>query len=216
MARQLLPSIDPGKRAIVAGRTGSGKTVLANWLIKRSPQRWIIFNPKHTAGYDALPDVEVLDGFNAKKLERAIFNARFVLLNFKAEESEPRFMDACVGWIHNQYDNLGLCADELYTLHDSGRPLPGLTGWLTRGRERRQSFVGLTQRPVWISRFCFSESDYIGGMALQLASDRKAMMQNAGRAEFLKKLDPHQWLWYTVATDSLGLYGPVPLPNPQD
>lgn len=217
MAPQPLPLIKPGERAIIAGRTGSGKTVLANWLIKRSPQRWVIFNPKHTAGYNALPHAEILDGFNAKRLDRAIDKARFVVVNFAPIESDPRFMDACVGWLHDRFDNIGLCADELYTLHDSSsRPLPGLTGWLTRGRERKQSFVGLTQRPVWISRFCFSESDYIGGMALQLATDRKAMMQNSGRAEYLKKLDPHYWLWYRIDTDGLDLYGPVPLPPPQE
>lgn len=216
MAPLHLPSIKPGQRAIIAGRTGSGKTVLANWLIKRSSQRWVIFNPKHTAGYNALPDVKVIDGFDARKIEKAVFKSRYVLLNFKPEESEPRFMDACIMWLHNQFDNIGLCVDELYTLHDSGRPLPGLTAWLTRGRERKQSFVGLTQRPVWISRFCFSESDYIGGMALQLLDDRKAMMHCTGRAEYLKKLDSHYWLWYEVVTDGLTLYGPVPLPPVQD
>lgn len=216
MAPLALPSIKPGERAIIAGRTGSGKTVLGNWLIKRSPQKWVIFNPKHTAGYNDLPHVEILDGFNAKKIDAAIPKSRYILLNFKPAESDPRFMDACVAWLHDQYDNIGLCADELYTLHDSGRPLPGLTGWLTRGRERKQSFAGLTQRPVWISRFCFSEADYIGGMSLQLASDRKAMMQNTGRAEYLKKLDPHYWLWYRVSADGLDLYGPVPLPPAQE
>lgn len=216
MAPQPLPSIKPGERAIIAGRTGSGKTTLGTWLLKRSPQRWVIFNPKNTPIYNDLPNVEIMYGFNAKKLDRAVDNAKFMVLNFKPVESEPRFMDACIGWLHEQFDNIGLCADELYTLHDGTRPLPGLTAWLTRGRERKQSFVGLMQRPAWISRFCFSESDYIGGMALQLASDRKTMMQNAGRAEFLKKLDPHYWLWYRVAADSLNLYGPVPLPPPQD
>lgn len=211
-----LPLIKPGERAIIAGRTGSGKTVLGGWLARRSPQKWIVFNPKHTAGYNELPNVEILDGFKARKIDKALNDSRFVVLNFAPAESTAPFMDACIRWLHDQYDNIGLIADELYTLHDSGRPLPGLTAWLTRGRERKQSFIGLTQRPVWISRFCFSEADYIGGMSLQLASDRKAMMQNTGRAEYLKKLDAHYWLWYRVAADELDLYGPVPLSTLQE
>lgn len=216
MSAPSLPRIEPGKRVIVAGRTGSGKTVLAGWLAQRSPQRWIVFNPKHTSGYDALSASVIVDGWKPRELEKSLKDSRFTILNFKPAESLPQFMDACIGWLHDQYDNVGIVADELYTLHDSGRPLPGLTAWLTRGRERKQSFIGLTQRPVWISRFCFSEADYIAAMALQLASDRKAMVDNTGRAEYAAKLAPYLWRWYNVAADELTLYGAVPVHHSQE
>ena len=216
MADNHLPSIEPGKRAIIAGRTGSGKTTLAGWLANRSAQRWVVFNPKHTGYYKKLSHSATIDGFQPRRIEKELERSRYVVVNFKPAESDARFMDACVSWLHDQYENIGLIADELYTLHDSGRPLPGLTGWLTRGRERKQSFIGLTQRPKWISRFCFSEADYIGGMVLQLADDRKAMVENTGRVEYLRKLAPYYWLWYTVDADALGFYMPVPLPSNQE
>lgn len=207
-----LPSIKPGSRAIVAGRTGSGKTTLAAWLIHRNFQRWVILNPKHTAGYKSLDDSVALENFNERKLDRELSRHRFVSLNFSPQENNNEFMDSIIYFLHEQYENIGILCDELYTLHKNGRQGDGLTAWLTRGRERAQTFIGLTQRPAWISRFCFSEADAVGGMALQLLEDRKRMVANTGREEFAKRLDPHEWLWYKVAENQLTHWGPVPMP----
>lgn len=208
-----LPSIKKGERVIIAGRTGSGKSTLATWLLNRSPQRWIVLNPKHTVAYGELADNKTLEGFDARKLDDALEHYRFVTLNFAPAETTPEYMDGVISYLHDAYDNVGLCADELYTLHKNNRPGDGLTGWLTRGRERNQSFIGLTQRPAWISRFCFSESDAICAMSLQLAEDRKRMVDNTGRAELGTKLAPHHWAWYNVPEDALTVWGPVPLPK---
>lgn len=206
-----LPLIEPGKRAIVAGKTGTGKSTLAVWLLDRSPQSWIILNPKHTAAYRNLPDSIIFNRFDGKKIRSKLRHYKYVSLNFKNEEADSEFLDAIISWIHNDVKNVGLCCDELYTLHSaSGRAGDGLIGWLTRGRELKQSFLGLTQRPAWISRFCFSESDFVGCMRLMREDDRKRMVQETGRPEFGQDLRGHQWLWYNDAADDIILYGPVP------
>jgi hypothetical protein len=207
-----LPSIDPGKRAILSGRTGSGKSTLGAWLLSRSPQHWIIFNPKHTAAYRNLDDAIVFKKFDAKAILSRIKRHKFVVLNFKGAEASPEFMDAVLEWLHDNVKNVGVCCDELYTMHGSaGHAGDGLIAWLTRGRELRQSFLGLTQRPAWISRFLFSEADFIGAMDLVLADDRKRMMSETGSPHFMKRLHGHRWLWYTVADDDIALYAPVPI-----
>ncbi len=208
---KLPPSIEPGERALIAGRTGTGKSTLACWLLNRSPQNWIIFNPKHTAAYRGLSDAVIYKRFEPKPLIRDIQRKKYTIINFRREEADPEFMDAVLTWLHEKLTNVGVCIDELYTMHgSSGRAGDGLVGWLTRGRELRQSFLGLTQRPAFISMFLFSEANYIGAMDLTRRKDRARMVEETGREEFLHPLVGHQWLWYNVPRDDITLYPPVP------
>ncbi len=209
-----LPSIDSDKRAVIAGRTGSGKTTLGRWLLTRSNQHWVIFNPKHTKGYADLDEAETLRSFNPSRVDKSIMERKFTIINFPGIEANSEFMDECVEYLHHTFQNIGLCADELYTLHSAGgRQGPGLTGWLTRGRELRQSFLGLTQRPAFVSRFLFSEADYIGGMNLTTKEDRKRMYEHTGQQRFERPLPRHHWLWYDVGRDHLEHWQPVPAPK---
>jgi ATPase subunit of ABC transporter with duplicated ATPase domains len=211
MTNEALPSIEPGQRAIVSGRTGSGKSTLARWLLNRSDQHWVVFNPKHTAAYRKLDDAIIFKKFDAKAILSAIKRYKFVVLNFSGDEASADVMDAVLLWLHENLRNVGVCCDELYTMHSSaGRAGDGLIGWLTRGRELKQSFLGLTQRPAWISRFLFSEADFIASMDLVLADDRKRLVSETGNENFNRRLHGHRWLWYTVSQDQIMLLGPVP------
>lgn len=215
MSRQMssietLPQIQPGKRAMVSGRTGSGKSTLACWLLSRSRQHWLILNPKHTAAYKGLPDCEVLARFDENTVSKSIEKHRFTLLNLSGDQATPDYMDTVIQWLHESFEDIGLCVDEAYTLHTGGKAGDGLVGWLTRGRELRQSFLGLTQRPKWLSLFCFSESDYIVEMDLTISDDRKRVFDFTGHPASLERLPPHRWLWYDVGSDSIAKYGPVP------
>jgi hypothetical protein len=207
-----LPILDPGTRAVIAGRTGSGKTSLAKYLIeRRSRQHWVILNPKHTAGYKTLPDANVLDGWDAKKFAKSIIKHRNTVLNFRTSELNHDFMDSVLLYIHETYDNIGILCDELYYLHKNGEAGDGLIGLLTRGRERKQTFLGLVQRPKRISLFVFSESDYIVGMALNLKGDRERMVEATGDKGFIERLPKYLWRWYTVDADTSQAWGAVPL-----
>ena len=206
-----LPEIKTGKRAIISGRTGSGKSTLAGWLLNRSKQHWVILNPKWTAAYKALPESLVLEGFRENAFNTSLERNRYTIINFDGKTANAEYMDEVITYVHSRYENVGLCADELFTLHTGGRPGAGLTSWLTQGRELKQSFIGLTQRPAWISRFCFSEADYIIGMDLSLKEDRKRLHENSGCPYFESRLEPRKWIFYDVANDSVEKYGAVPL-----
>lgn len=205
------PSVESGKRAIISGRTGSGKSTLGAWFLKRSPQTWVIFNPKHTKSYSNLEDSIILSSFKQKEFDDAVSKHKFVILNLSGKLAEAEFMDGIIDYIHNNYENIGICIDELYTIHTNGRAGYGLIEWLTRGRELKQSFIGMTQRPAWISRFCYSEADYVIGMDLSLANDRKRLYESTGNDFFLDRVKPQTWLFYNVSEDSIKKYGPVPL-----
>ncbi len=205
-----LPKIEPDKRAIISGRTGSGKSTLACWLLSRSLQHWLILNPKWTGAYKNLPESKVLEGFKESDVIKSLEQNRYTVLNFPGSQANAEYMDSVIDYIHGSFENIGLCADELYTLHTGGKAGAGLTGWLTRGRELKQSFIGLTQRPAWISRFAYSEADYIVGMDLALADDRKRLYEASGNEHFLSRIPPRRWLWYDVSRDTIARYAPVP------
>lgn len=206
-----LPRIENDKRCLITGRTGSGKTTLGAWFLVRSLQHWVILNPKHTALYKKLPYSVVHREFDAKRIAQDSKRYRFVILELSGDEAEASYMDGVIGWLHGALNNIGLCADELYTLHSgSGRAGPGLIGWLTRGREYQQSFVGLTQRPAWLSMFLFTESDLICGMDLTHEDDRDKMYRMTGDRHFLERVQDHRWLCYNVQRAETTLYAPVP------
>lgn len=205
-----LPIIRPGDRAIIAGRTGSGKSTLACWLLNRSVQHWVILNPKWTKAYSKLPDSNVLKNFRETEFNKSVEKYRYTVLNFERSGNNPEYIDSIVMYMHESFENIGLCADELYTMHIGGKPGEGLIAWLTRGRELRQTFLGLMQRPTWVSRFCFSEADMIIGMDLALLEDRKKMYDCSGCEHFKDRLAPRKWLRYNVADDDVKKYGAVP------
>lgn len=208
---QILPLIDRGKRALIAGSTGSGKSVLAKWLISRSPSRWVILNPKHTLAYQSLDDAVIVRSLEIGKTEKEMKRHRFVIVNPDSVYADPDTLDDYVMQLHTGWQNLGLVCDELYTMHKGGVAGKGLLGWLTRGRELKQSFVGLTQRPAWLSQFLFSESDYLCSMRLGLTKDRKRMIEMTDNEMMGSKIKSHDWLWFPVVSEKLVHYGPVPL-----
>ena len=213
-----LPKIGRGKRALIAGQTGSGKSTLANWLLKRSPGHWVIINPKWTASYKMLPESTTLK-FNGPqdygKLEREMLRSRFVVVEPSSHAADMQTLDDILMHLHDNYRDVGVCVDELYSMHNNGRAGDGLLGWLTRGRELGQSFLGLTQRPAWISQFLFSESDYVGGMKLRMEKDRKRLADMTGLLAFERELPKHHWLWFDGGKSELRRFGPVPLDTPE-
>lgn len=209
---QNLPIIKPGQRVIAAGRTGSGKSVWAKWMLQRSPLTWIILNPKHTAAYNDLPNSMIVKSLSMQDIEKGINKGfDYIIVNPGSHEAQPDSLDAFIMGLHDQWQSIGLCCDELYTLHKAAVAGPGLIGWLTRGRELKQSFLGLTQRPAWLTQFLFSESDYICSLSLSLEKDKKRMVEMTGQDAFNSRIPPHHWLWYSVGTEQLNYYGPVPL-----
>lgn len=213
MSTQTYPIIKPGQRVLAAGRSGSGKSTLARWLLTRSPLKWVILNPKGTKAYDELPDTAKINSLDMGKIEKALKDrrVRYVIVNPNSSEIKPDVMDDFILELHNSWTSVGLCCDELYTLHKNGVAGQGLIAWLTRGRELKQSFLGLTQRPAWISQFLFSESNFILGMSLNLQKDRNRMYEMTEKEEYRKKLKALDWLWYNTDTEDLNYFGPVPI-----
>jgi len=146
-----------------------------------------------------------------KKVEKEMARHKFVVVNPLSREATPDTLDDFIMYFHENWKGVALCCDELYSVHKSGRAGQGLISWLTRGRELKQTFLGLTQRPAWLSQFLFSESDWIVGLALNLEKDRERMVEMTCQAAFLRRIPPYHWLSYGVEKEELQYFGPVPL-----
>lgn len=180
--------------------------------MQRSAGHWVIINPKWTKAFDSLPEAKKIVSIRkTKEIAKSIFENRFTIINPKADESNVDDLDLLIQWLHESFIDIGIYVDELYYIHSNNRAGPGLIGVLTRGRELNQTFLGATQRPVGISRFLFSEADYICGMSLTTEDDRQRMADYTGHKEFLVKLKAYDWLWYDIGRDTLHGWGPVPI-----
>jgi hypothetical protein len=198
-------SLPLGKRLIVVGSSGSGKTTFARRVLTASPYHWVIFNPKGTPAYKRLSPHNNLTRINERELKRSITEKKYTILdlptswNYKAQ-------DDLVKWLTDEFVNIGILFDELYTIHHRGIAGPGLDGLVTRGREINQTFLGLSQRPKFISKFLFSEANAIVEFKLLLLDDRKVIYENTGERIALSKRENHDFIYFDLDADRATIY----------
>ncbi len=197
--------LPPGRRIAISGSTGTGKTTLALDYLQSSSLHWIIFNPKWTRIYERLKGHSKLTRIDRTHIERSLRKFQYTILNF-SDVWDWYAQDQLLSWIINKYENIGICIDELYTIHNNSRAGIGLNGLITRGRELGQSFIGCTQRPVYVSKFVFSEADVIVEFHLLLEDDRKVIYKMTGVRAAMTPWPGHDFLFFDVADRKATIY----------
>lgn len=160
--------LSEGERCVLVGQTGSGKTQHAISLIRNAPIfPVIIFDTKIEPEFEKICEYET-DTFTL--CESA---SELLRLSKLRPEKIPDFILVRPGIYELQdfsvldkyceiaFNSFGECTvyfDELYNWHNNGRPLTHFIALLTRGRSRGKTVIQSTQRPSWVSRFCFTES----------------------------------------------------------
>lgn len=202
-----------GERAIIAGQTGSGKTTLACWLVQRLPRypRYILdlkVEPKFARLEDALVTSKHKDAIVALHKRNP---PKHVVYRPPADVVQsPESLDALLQEHYTTGKDMPIYIDEAYMVHIAGRAGPGLISLLTRGRSRGITTILSTQRPVWVSRFCWSEAQHFYIMRLSDAKDRAKVADVVPLSQDII-LPKHHWAHWTHDQDEPVHYLPVPM-----
>jgi hypothetical protein len=201
--------IAKGQRAAIWGRAGVGKTTLGKWAMFRSPMQWVVLDTKYDDGFNGYRTANKLPAMS--KIGQVLRDEKlYVIRPTNAEISDPRRLDSWLGEFHESWNNTGIFIDEGYQVCLGSNAGPGLTGLLTRGRQRGQSVIVGSQRPARLPLFCFTEANHYFIMQLSSRDDKKKIADYTGRKEIVdKQIEPFHFLHFDVAKGKLTPYSPV-------
>lgn len=198
----LFPSDD--QRIIIIGRTGSGKTQFANSLLSNASfteRPWIIFDFKGEEFFDDLK-------------RRGL--AKEIPLGYIPEQPGVYFVRPIKGrdddaveeylWKLWEHENVGIFVDELYMIDPRSDAFQAI---LTQGRSKNIPMINLTQRPVAVSRFNFSEASHIVLLDLNHRKDRETVAEHMP-IDKDRRVREYYARWYDVNRNKLFLVQPAP------
>ena len=208
--------LERGQRGIIIGQTGSGKTVGAIWHMQHVPVTPIvIMDTKGEPAFDKIGiDEETQVYESLADFEREWFKKRrqpvySIVRPDMSEIAEPAGMDETLFRMVQGGRGHFLYIDEAYQWHVAGRAGAGLTGILTRGRSKGITTLLSTQRPAWLSRFCFTEAQKMYIYRLNDKRDAKTIGEYV--PDFAEKpiAKRYEWYYYDVLNGELKRYSPV-------
>lgn len=194
----------PDTRTAVVGRTGSGKTVAAVWILSRADfdeRPWVILDYKNDALINSIARAEIITYDELPELP-GIYILKVL----------PGDKDRVDEWFRTvwEHEEMGVLVDEGYMIDPRSE---WFNACLTQGRSKRISMVILSQRPVWLSRFVFSEADFFMVFDLTNVDDMKtvgAYIRDDERGLLDRPLQPFHSHYYDVGRKRLETLGPVP------
>lgn len=198
-------------RTLINGRTGSGKTTGAVWLLSQAnfdEMPWIILNHKSTKIIDRIPYARHVD-LNFRPNEPGIY-IYHPLPDVDDDAQEALLWDI---WARGR---TGLYIDEGYMINPRSKALNAL---YTQGREKEIPIMTLSQRPSRISRFAVSESDFFMAFHIVHKKDRQLIQEflpvdleplmHAPPGQKLPLPEFHS-LWHDVGRNEAAILRPVP------
>jgi hypothetical protein len=189
------------ERISIIGATGSGKTHAALWhLSKRNYdiKPWIIYDFK----YDDL--IGSIEGTQEITLAGPIPERPGIYVVHPGPGDEEN-VEAHMWQIWN-HENIGVYIDEGYMVGNNNKAFRAL---LTQGRSKHIPMITLSQRPVWMDRFVFSESEFFQVFRLQHQGDIKKIGEYIPH-DITRRLPLRNSYYYDATEDKLVILGQVP------
>lgn len=202
-------------RIVTVGRTGTGKTVAGLWHLANhnlQARPWLIVDFKGDDHIAEIEDAQEIDyDFKFKKKDRGLFILRPSPGDVKrvriGGELKAGPLESYL-WSMHQRGNTGIFCDESFMM---GQDNDAFNTIITQGRSLKMPMILCTQRPVWVSRFAFSEADFVQVFHLNDNRD-KATIRGFIPIDYENErvLKPHQSWYYDVGQNRLDLWNPVP------
>jgi hypothetical protein len=189
-------------RLTLMGKTGSGKTQAALWHLSHcnfDVERWIVLDFK---GEEKLARINNAQDIDLGKIPKKPGLYRVRPRMDQEKELEKFFWDV---WRETR---IGVFVDEAYMIEDS----KAFDTLLTQGRTLLIPMIVCTQRPVWITRFAFSEADFLQAFRLNDLDDWRGRVLKFMPGIPTATPNPpafHSWYYDTMRED-LVLMKPVP------
>lgn len=224
-------NLKAGEHAVIFGRNGSGKTVYVRELLKllrvNNPDAAIIIlNQKEDDSFDEI----------IKPESKCLRFKSGMLYNWyvPSDTAETKASDLIETFLMDAWAKCKRKKQKIFIIADEGQALNSRsfilqTAW-TQGRSKGFSVITLAQRPVWLSKFCISQSRYLIVYNVLGMDDLKAIddymessikryiqpeyIDKHGNEIKAKKLPEFNFLEYDVKTGNLTVNKPVDItPN---
>lgn len=187
----------------VFGRNGTGKTQASVFLLsERSYDRmpWVVINSKDDSLINRIPGIQEMElDDNAPKNP-----GLYVVNNAITDKAEKEELNGLLARIW-QRQKCGVYFDEA----SDATGLSWFRRCLRQGRSRRVPIIAVTQRPVWLDRYVWSEASFYQGFALNLADDRETADRMVPDYKKIQ-LEPFCSVWHDVKAGATFKLLPVP------
>lgn len=190
--------IKPTERAVIVGKTGSGKTTLATALVNTYHHvfAWDIKGELDLLGAHEVKDPQELESKKVRDWDRIVYRP-------EPEFDTEDWNEAVLAWVYDR-KNTTLYIDEIYALMRRSQAPEWYRAILTRGRSRRIRTISCTQRPAWIPLAVLSEAEHYVCFELNLLEDRKRMAALMGE-EVMQEPEEYSF-WYSNSKQKPKLY----------
>lgn len=196
----------PGRthRTSIYGRTGTGKSVLGMFLLSKQDLKampWIIVDYKGDDNLALIQHVKEIGIEEKIPTQAGLYRV----------QPHPDDADGTDAFLKRVWENehTGMLWDEAYMLPDRA----GLRAVLTQGRSKHIPVISVSQRPVWLSRFVYTQADFHAAFPLNDLKDIQSAQSFMPRGSVTSDIPEHWSRWYDVGHNALYTLKPVPPPD---
>lgn len=192
------------QRLSIVGATGSGKTQAALWHLSQRDfniMPWVIYDFKYDESINDIEGTQTLELGAPLPEHPGIYIVHPLPNQTDAVESQM--------WEIWARGNIGVYIDEGYMISDGNRVNKAFRAILTQGRSKHIPLIILSQRPVWLDRFVFSETEFFQIYRLQHNKDLKTVNEFIP-FDLSQRLPEYESYYYDVPANKIVVLRPVP------